>query len=67
MTALRVKDDFVALVSHELRTPLASIIGNLELATELDHDDSHQLPRILGAASRNADRLLHLVSDLLNS
>ncbi|MCW2856823.1 MAG: ATP-binding region, ATPase domain protein [Marmoricola sp.] len=65
MRALAVKDDFVASVSHELRTPLTSIIGNLEMAAELDAHDTDQLPRLLAVASRNADRLLHLVSDLL--
>ncbi len=65
MRAMRVKDDFVAMVSHELRTPLTSIIGNLEVAAELDHDTADQLPQLLAVASRNADRLLHLISDLL--
>ncbi|MCW2756212.1 MAG: ATP-binding region, ATPase domain protein [Marmoricola sp.] len=65
MRALAVKDDFVASVSHELRTPLTSIIGNLEIAAELDADDADQLPHLLAVATRNADRLLHLVSDLL--
>ncbi len=65
MRALAVKDDFVATVSHELRTPLTSIIGSLELAAELDAADADQLPKLLTVASRNAERLLHLISDLL--
>ena len=61
----RMKDEFVALVSHELRTPLTSIRGYLELVM----DDAGQLPvetrEYLKVVGRNADRLLHLVGDLL--
>ena len=61
----RMKDEFVALVSHELRTPLTSIRGYLELVM----DDADQLPaetrEYLKIVGRNADRLLHLVGDLL--
>jgi PAS domain S-box-containing protein len=61
----RMKDEFVALVSHELRTPLTSIRGYLELVL----DDGDELPAeqrgFLQIVDRNADRLLHLVSDLL--
>ena len=61
----RMKDEFVALVSHELRTPLTSIRGYLELVM----DDAEQLPtetrEYLKIVNRNADRLLHLVGDLL--
>jgi two-component system phosphate regulon sensor histidine kinase PhoR len=63
MTALRVKDDFVALVSHELRTPLTSIIGYLELTSE--HELPPDVTDELSVISRNAERLLHLVTDLL--
>jgi two-component system phosphate regulon sensor histidine kinase PhoR len=64
MRALRVKDDFVAMVSHELRTPLTSIIGSLELAADLA-GDTDELVHLLAVANRNADRMLHLVGDLL--
>jgi two-component system, OmpR family, phosphate regulon sensor histidine kinase PhoR len=64
MRALRVKDDFVAMVSHELRTPLTSIIGSLELAADLAAD-TDELAHLLTVANRNADRMLHLVGDLL--
>ena len=61
----RMKDEFVAVVSHELRTPLTSIRGYLELIL----DDGEQLPaetrEFLEIVDRNADRLLHLVGDLL--
>ena len=66
MRSLAVKDQFVASVSHELRTPLASIMGSLEMAQECDGLPP-QVVRHLAVASRNADRLLHLVSDLLTA
>ena len=60
----RLKDEFVALVSHELRTPLTSIIGYIQLlrderASGLDTDHFAEV------IERNAERLLHLVGDLL--
>jgi two-component system, sensor histidine kinase and response regulator len=60
----RLKDEFVALVSHELRTPLTSIIGYIDLlrderASKMDAD------HFAGVIQRNAERLLHLVGDLL--
>ncbi len=60
----RMKDEFVALVSHELRTPLTSIIGYVQLlrderASGLDTDHFAEV------IERNAERLLHLVGDLL--
>jgi two-component system phosphate regulon sensor histidine kinase PhoR len=67
MRSLAVKDQFVASVSHELRTPLSSIIGYLEMAREHDDELPPQVVRHLAIASRNADRLLHLVSDLLTA
>jgi signal transduction histidine kinase len=63
--ALAVKDDFVALVSHELRTPLTSIIGYLDLVSDSEDDMPAQAATHLEAVSRNADRLLLLVTDLL--
>src|SRR5919204_1001702 len=60
----RLKDEFVALISHDLRTPLTSIMGYLELTLE-----SEELPEVergfLEVVDRNAQRLLHLVNDLL--
>ncbi len=64
VTALKVRDDFVASVSHELRTPLTSIMGFLDLLLDrggLDPSTTAQLEIV----RRNADRLYHLVSDLL--
>ncbi len=67
MRALRVKDDFVAAVSHELRTPLTSIMGYLDLAGDHGDELPDEVRHYLEVASRNADRLLLLVSDLLTA
>ncbi len=62
----RLKDEFVALVSHELRTPLTSIRGYVDLMLEEGGGPvSEDQRKFLGVVERNADRLLHLVNDLL--
>ena len=66
MRAIQARDDLVASVSHELRTPLTSILGYLELSL----DDDRLEPatrRMLEVASKNADRLLVLLADLLTA
>lgn len=62
--ALSAKDQFVSSVSHELRTPLTSILGYLDLALA-EEDVDPEFEFYLTVARRNAERLLHLVGDLL--
>ncbi|NJL93808.1 MAG: hypothetical protein HC915_08775 [Anaerolineae bacterium] len=62
----RLKTEFVATVSHELRTPMTSIKGYADLlllgaAGEI----SEAQQRFLETIKQNADRLSHLVNDLL--
>ncbi|HWJ33603.1 MAG TPA: ATP-binding protein [Gaiellaceae bacterium] len=59
----RLKDEFVALVSHDLRTPLTSITGYTELA--LEEDLGEDARGYLNVVTRNSERLLGLVDDLL--
>jgi signal transduction histidine kinase len=63
----RLKDEFVALISHDLRTPLTSIMGYIELALDPDGDSplDEERRQYLEIVSRNSERLLHLVDDLL--
>lgn len=62
-----LKNDFVATVSHELRTPLASVHGALRLlANAIGEDGSEQVEKLLSMASRNSERLTHVVNDLLD-
>jgi signal transduction histidine kinase len=60
-----LKDNLISVVSHELRTPLTSILGYLELLDQ-DRDQLTQRQRhFVGVISRNADRLINIVVDLL--
>ncbi len=61
----RMKDELVALVSHELRTPLTSINGYLELLIEDEAGLTEEQTQFLTVMSRNTQRLMSLVSDLL--
>ncbi len=65
MHAIQARDRFVADVSHEFRTPLTSIIGYLELARDAELDP--ELARYVRIIHRNAERLLVLVSSLLDA
>lgn len=65
MRALQVKDEFVASVSHELRTPLTSLLGYLELLVDRDDLPGDVVDQV-AVIERNANRLQHLVSDLLD-
>ncbi len=60
-----VRRDFVANASHELKTPLTSIRGYTEtlLGGGLPEDDQRQF---LATIARNAERLQHIVDDLLD-
>ena len=68
-SAARMKMNFMSIVSHELRTPLTSLIGGLALLKHRVADtmkDEGAL-KLLDVASRNGDRLLALVNDILDA
>jgi signal transduction histidine kinase len=61
-----VRRDFVANVSHELKTPLTSIRGYVEtLLADPDLPAELQRP-FLEVVHKNAERLHHIVDDLLD-
>jgi PAS domain S-box-containing protein len=63
----RMKTEFVSLVSHELRTPLTSIKGYVDLLLDGEVGPiSDEQGEFLAIVKNNADRLVGLVSDLLN-
>ena len=63
----RMKSEFVSLVSHELRTPLTSIKGYIDLLLAGDVGELEAEQReFLGIVSNNADRLVALISNLLD-
>jgi signal transduction histidine kinase len=60
-----VKGDFIAMVSHELRTPLTSIVGYVDLLDDMDEPMSDEALRYQAGVTRNSERMLLLVTDLL--
>ena len=63
----RMKAEFVSVVSHELRTPLSSISGSLKLIEEgIVGDLSPEANELAEIASRNCERLIRLVNDILD-
>jgi PAS domain S-box-containing protein len=63
----RMKDELVSTVNHELRTPLTAILGSLQL---LSSGVAGELPErareLVVIAERSGERLVRLVSDLLD-
>ena len=63
----RLKDELVSTVSHELRTPLTAISGALGLmAGGAAGDLPDRAKQLVAIGSKNAERLIHLVNDLLD-
>jgi len=64
--AEQIRIDFVANVSHELRTPLTAIQGYTEtLSVDTQNNQKLNL-EFLSTISRNVERLIHLIDDLLD-
>ena len=61
-----LRRDFVANVSHELRTPITSIKGFVETLREAPPSDPDAFARFLAIINRQADRLQHIIDDLLS-
>lgn len=63
----RLKNEFVAVVSHELRTPLTAVRGALGLVVNgVTGPIPEQAGQMLRVALNNSERLLHLISDILD-
>ena len=63
----RTKNEFVSVVSHELRTPLTSIHGALSLLRAgMLGDLSDRGSQVVENAVHNTDRLVRLISDILD-
>lgn len=63
----RAKNEFISIVSHEVRTPLTSIHGALNLLKfGLGGDLNDQGRQLLDVAYRNSQRLVRLVTDVLD-
>jgi signal transduction histidine kinase/ligand-binding sensor domain-containing protein/DNA-binding response OmpR family regulator len=59
-----LKSDFFANISHEFRTPLTLIIGHIDSVLEEDVDTGTR--QKLNMATKNANRLLSLINQLLD-
>jgi len=66
LEAVRARDELAASVTHELRTPLTSILGYVELAADAPELED-RTREMLEVAVRNSERMLALVTDLLNT
>ena len=62
----QIRIDFVANVSHELRTPLTAIQGYTETLLQDSAEGRSIGVDFLQVIARNADRLIHLINDLLD-
>ena len=58
--------DFLANASHELRTPLASLAGFVETLRGHARDDPAARDKFLGIMQGQAERMRHLIDDLMS-
>lgn len=65
--AEHLKSEFVSTVSHELRTPMTSIMGSISLIRSGRFGDlDPKTAQLLDIASKNGDRLVRLINDILD-
>jgi len=63
----RTKDDFISMASHQLRTPLTSVKGYVSMVLDGDAGKITALQRkLLNQSFVSAQRMVYLISDLLN-
>lgn len=61
------KDEFISMASHQLRTPLTSVKGYISMVMEGDAGKvSSQQNKLLDQAFISSQRMVYLISDLLN-
>jgi signal transduction histidine kinase len=63
----RAKDEFISMASHQLRTPLTTIKGYLSMMLEGDAGHLSKAQKdFVGYAFGSSERMVNLISDLLN-
>lgn len=68
-TAIRVRDEFLAVASHEVRTPLTSIVGYAQLLQKRARDEEgfdERNRRAINTLVEQATRLQLMIDTLLN-
>lgn len=60
------KDEFISVVDHELRTPLTSISGAIKLLLNGSIQSLNKNNELLKTANANCERLLKLITDILD-
>ncbi len=61
------KDEFISMASHQLRTPLTSVKGYVSMVLEGDAGKITSMQRkLLNQAFFSSQRMVYLISDLLN-
>ncbi|CAN5443376.1 hypothetical protein BH10ACI1_BH10ACI1_17110 [soil metagenome] len=61
----RVRQEFLSNISHELRTPLTSILAFVETLEDGAIEDKENNRHFLTVIRRNAERMHHLIDDIL--
>jgi len=62
----RMKTEFISTVSHELKTPLTSMKGSLQFIMSKAKWLTDTERELLAVCLRNTDRLIRLISDILD-
>ncbi|MFN3330086.1 MAG: histidine kinase dimerization/phospho-acceptor domain-containing protein, partial [Pyrinomonadaceae bacterium] len=61
----KIRQEFLQNVSHELRTPLTSILAFVETLENGAIEDPENSRRFLSVIRKNAERMHHLINDIL--
>jgi PAS domain S-box-containing protein len=62
----QMKSDFIATVSHELKTPLTAMKGSLQFILNKGKWLTGVEREMLGVCQRNTERLIRLITDILD-
>lgn len=63
----QTKDDFISMASHQLRTPLTSVKGYVSMVLDGDAGELNETQaKLLNQAFISSQRMVYLISDLLN-